>query len=146
MPKPLLDNTPNSAANTNTTNSATTQRRKAKRSTHDPASVLSPEMRDEIEAIVKAMVKKLAIDPHKDAFSVEEFCRRYGIGHQAAYDQLNGKHLVGHKPPGCDRTLIRHADAEHWIEQSPLYEKPPPKPKKPIESAPPCTPKIGEAA
>ena len=116
LPETTFDN-----ATINATSNTTARRRTSKRSTQFDG-VLSPEIRAAIEDIVEAVVKRRYVDPNAEAFSVKDFCRRYGIGHQTAYNQIADGHLVAHKPVGCDRTLIRRVDSERWIENAPTIK------------------------
>jgi len=94
------------------------RRHNSKPSTKDGPPALSPEIR----AAIEATVKRLYVDANVEAFSIEEFCLRYGVGRQLAYDEINAGRLVAHKPNECRRTLIRRVDAERWIEGSPTYK------------------------
>ncbi|MBV9152957.1 MAG: hypothetical protein JO204_14395, partial [Alphaproteobacteria bacterium] len=75
------------------------------------ANEIPPEYRAAIQAMIEAEMRRRYIDPNAAAFSVEQFCRHYGIGKQTAYEQIKAGHLVAHRPPDCDRTLIRRVDA-----------------------------------
>jgi hypothetical protein len=97
---------------------AINRRRNSKPSANHASSALSTETLGAIEAAVK----RLYVDPNAEAFSVAEFCLRYGVGRQLAYDEINAGRLVAHKPNECRRTLIRRVDAERWIEGSPTYK------------------------
>src|SRR3977135_2099178 len=89
---------------------ATNRRRNSKSSANDASSILSPEAL----AAIEAAVKRLYVDPNAEAFSIEQFCLRYGVGRQLAYDEINAGRLVAHKPKECRRTLIRRLDAQRW--------------------------------
>ena len=97
---------------------ATNRRRNSKPSTNNASSALSTETL----AAIEAAVKRLYVDPNAEAFSIEQFCLRYGVGRQLAYDEINAGRLVAHKPNECRRTLIRRVDAERWIDGSPTYK------------------------
>src|SRR5437868_12677986 len=43
----------------------------------------------ELLAVIEDLLRQKAVDPHKEAFSIEDFCRRYGISRTLAYDQIN---------------------------------------------------------
>jgi hypothetical protein len=57
-----------------------------------------------------------------EAFSVDEFCRRYGVSRSLAYDQIKAGYLKAHKPKDCDRTFILRVDAQRWAEESPVIQ------------------------
>ena len=97
---------------------ATNRRRNSKSSTNNASSALSTETL----AAIEAAVKRLYVDPNAEAYSIEGFCLRYGVGRQLAYDELNAGRLIGRKPENCRRTLIRRVDAERWIEGSRTYK------------------------
>ena len=73
----------------------------------DTANNISPELL----AVIEDLLRQKAVDPHKEAFSIEDFCRRYGISRTLAY-------LTARNPPGSDRTFILRADAQRWAEGS----------------------------
>jgi excisionase family DNA binding protein len=53
------------------------------------------------------------INDIKSAFSVEDFCERFGIGRTAAYAELKAGRLKAQK---CGRrTLIPRNEAERWL-------------------------------
>ena len=68
----------------------------------ETANNISPELL----AVIEDLLRQKAVDPHKEAFSIEDFCRRYGISRTLAYDQINLGYLTARKPPGSDRTFI----------------------------------------
>ena len=80
----------------------------------DTANNISPELL----AVIEDFLQHKAVDPHKEAFSIEDFCRRYGISRTLAYDQINLGYLTARKPPDSDRTFILRADAQRWAEGS----------------------------
>ena len=41
----------------------------------DIANNISPELL----GVIEHLLRQKAVDPHKEAFSIEDFCRRYGI-------------------------------------------------------------------
>jgi hypothetical protein len=90
--------------------------RKSKPSIKAAEPSLSPEIRAEIEAVVK----RLYVDPNAESFSIEAFCARYGVGRQLAYDEINAGRLVVKK--AGRRTLIHRADAERWLERLPGFK------------------------
>lgn len=49
----------------------------------------------------------------KRAFSISEFCSRYGIGRTKAYEEIASGHLRAVKVGR--RTLITESDAESWL-------------------------------
>jgi hypothetical protein len=53
-------------------------------------------------------------------FSVEEFCRRYGIGRTRAYQELNAGRLRARKVG--KRTIVTADDAESWLSCLPNLE------------------------
>jgi hypothetical protein len=57
-----------------------------------------------------------------EAFSISEFCRRYGVSRSLAYDQIKAGYLKAHKPRDCDRTFILRADAQRWAEDAPVIQ------------------------
>ena len=94
------------------------RRHNSKPSTKDGPPALSPEIR----AAIEATVKRLYVDANVEAFSIEEFCLRYGVGRQLAYDEIKAGRLVAVKAGGSRRTLIRRVAAERWIETSPTIK------------------------
>ena len=74
----------------------------------------------EIRAAIETVVKSRYVDPNAEAFSIEAFCARYGIGRQLAYDEINAGHLVAIKRGR--RTLIRRTDAERWLATAPPFK------------------------
>jgi excisionase family DNA binding protein len=116
MSKHLPDNTTGLEAAVTTNGADSNRRRNSKRSTKDALTTLSPEIR----AAIEAAVKRLYVDPNAQAFSIEEFCARYGVGRQLAYDEINAGRLVVKK--AGRRTLIHRADAERWLERLPGFK------------------------
>jgi hypothetical protein len=53
----------------------------------------------------------------QDAYSVEHFARRHGIGRTTAYEEIKAGRLVARKVRG--RTLIFAEDAKVWRESMP---------------------------
>jgi hypothetical protein len=51
------------------------------------------------------------------AFTVKEFCARYGIGHTAFYEEVNSGRLIAKKRG--NRTLIPRASARAWVNSLP---------------------------
>src|SRR5438105_14634440 len=80
----------------------------------DTENNISPELL----AVIEDFLQHKAVDPHKEAFSIEDFCRRYGISRTLAYDQINMGYLTARKPLGSDRTVILRADAQRWADGS----------------------------
>jgi len=86
---------------------ASGRRHNSKPSDERRAARLSPEIR----AAIEATVKRLYVDANVEAFSIEEFCLRYGVGRQLAYDEIKAGRLVAVKAGGSRRTLIRRVAA-----------------------------------
>jgi excisionase family DNA binding protein len=53
-------------------------------------------------------------DDHKQAYSIREFCARYGLGRQTIYDEINRGRLRVHKVG--KRSLILRADERIWLD------------------------------
>jgi hypothetical protein len=53
----------------------------------------------------------------KDAYSVDDFARRHGIGRTTAYEEIKDGRLVARKVRG--RTLVTIEDARAWREALP---------------------------
>lgn len=51
------------------------------------------------------------------AYSIPEFCQRYGIGRSTAYNEHNAGRLPFRKVG--NRSLILHGDAERWAASLP---------------------------
>jgi hypothetical protein len=66
---------------------------------------------------IDAYLKKHYVDPHAEAFSIDEFCLRYGIGRQLVYDELNSGRLVAKK--AGRRTIIPRLNGERWLNSLP---------------------------
>lgn len=86
------------------------------------AQGFSPETIALIQAMIDETVRRLYVEPHAEAFSISEFCTRYGISRTTAYEQIKHGWLKAKKPQNTDRTLIRRVDAEHWITSAPLMK------------------------
>ena len=56
----------------------------------------------------------------KRAFSIAEFCDRYGPGRSKAYEELKSGRLRGRKVG--KRTIITEDDAEDWLRRLPEIE------------------------
>jgi excisionase family DNA binding protein len=54
------------------------------------------------------------------AFSVEEFCRRFGVGRTKVYEELGLGRLRARKVGR--RTIITEDDAEDWLRRLPLMK------------------------
>jgi excisionase family DNA binding protein len=54
---------------------------------------------------------------HRDAFSVEDFAKRHGIGRSTAYEEIREGRLIARKLG--KRTLIVAEDARAWRESLP---------------------------
>ena len=61
----------------------------------------------------KMSPKNTDADRSRRAYSIGEFCTRYGLGRSKAYDELRSGRLRGVKVG--KRTLIREDDAEAWL-------------------------------
>lgn len=55
------------------------------------------------------------------AFSIPEFCKRYGIGRSTAYAEHNAGRLNFRKVG--NRSLILHGEAERWAASLPVSVK-----------------------
>jgi hypothetical protein len=53
----------------------------------------------------------------QDAFPIEEFARRHGIGRTTAYAEISAGRLIARKVRG--RTIVTAEDAKAWREQLP---------------------------
>jgi hypothetical protein len=53
------------------------------------------------------------------AFTLNEFCRRYGIGRTAVYEEINSGRLEARKRG--TKTLIAHAAARQWFATLPHF-------------------------
>ena len=105
-----------------TTNAATATRGTSNRSTPDRAESLSPELRVAMEALIEAGVEAVAkrrwIDPHAEAFSIEQFGLLNGnLGRQLIHDEINAGRL-GAKKVGS-RTIIPRSSSKQWLENLP---------------------------
>jgi excisionase family DNA binding protein len=56
----------------------------------------------------------------KRAFSIEEFCRRFGVGRTKVYEELRRGRLRARKIGR--RTIITEDDAEGWLRRLPLMK------------------------
>jgi excisionase family DNA binding protein len=71
----------------------------------------------------KYMNKKLGGAIENDgAYTVDEFCHRYGIGRTAFYVELAAGHLRAKKRGS--RTLVPRAEARRWFENLPSLAVP----------------------
>jgi excisionase family DNA binding protein len=57
-----------------------------------------------------------AVGPER-AFSIEEFCRRYGLGRTKAYEEIKLGRLRARKVGR--RTIVTQDDAENWLRHLP---------------------------
>jgi excisionase family DNA binding protein len=57
------------------------------------------------------------MDIEKRAFSIDEFCRRYGVGRTTAYEEIKAKRLQVAK--AGKRTLVTADAAESWLKSLP---------------------------
>ena len=67
-------------------------------------------------------LKKITMQ-HNDsdgAFTVEEFCRRFGVGRTAVYEEIKGGRLTARKRGS--RTLIARDEARRWFHNLPIFE------------------------
>lgn len=62
--------------------------------------------------------RTVAADEARRAFSIPEFCRRYGIGRSKVYEEIKAGRLIAVK--AGHRTLIREEDAEKWLRSLPI--------------------------
>jgi excisionase family DNA binding protein len=56
----------------------------------------------------------------REAFSVREFCARYGICRQTFYDEVHRGRLRAHKLGG--KTIVLRAEAETWVATMPALD------------------------
>ena len=81
-----------------------------------PTTTLSPTPTDTRAAVLNGSVES-ALGLTKLAYSLREFCDVVGIGRSLAYSEISAGHLVAVR---CGRrTLIRAADAQHWLANLP---------------------------
>ena len=59
-------------------------------------------------------------DTHDGAFTVDGFCRKYGIGRTSFYEEVNAGHLKAKKYG--KRTMIERAEARRWFANLPSFE------------------------
>jgi hypothetical protein len=81
----------------------------------EPAAASRPrktQVSPEIREVIESTARRLYLDP-VEAFSIDEFCRRYGIGRQLAYDEIKAGRLKVIKRGR--RTLVRRVDAAEWL-------------------------------
>ncbi|MFZ2081327.1 MAG: helix-turn-helix domain-containing protein [Xanthobacteraceae bacterium] len=62
------------------------------------------------------------MEGEKRAFSIAEFCRRYGVGRTKAYEELRQGRLRARKIGR--RTIVTKDDADDWLQQLPLIKTP----------------------
>jgi len=60
------------------------------------------------------------MEGEKRAFSIEEFCRRFGIGRTKVYEELKRGRLRARKIGR--RTIVTEDDAEAWLRRLPLVK------------------------
>jgi len=72
---------------------------------------------DDKHAAEKAAASVEASLAGKVAFSIEDFCRAYGVGRTLAYEEIVAGRLLTRK--AGRRTLIRAIDAEAWLDSLP---------------------------
>ena len=89
---------------------------------HKNLDALSPEIVDAIQAMIDEAIRRLYVDPHADALSVEQFCVRYGVGRTTVYQQIEAGRLRARQPEGVRRTLIPKAEADRWLASAPLLK------------------------
>ena len=63
------------------------------------------------------VVERVRMTPEQRAFSVEEFCKRYGIGRSSAYEEIRAGRLKCRKLGA--RTLVPQDSAEEWLASLP---------------------------
>jgi hypothetical protein len=68
----------------------------------------------------RSTVTASTLDPATLAYPINIFCLIAGVGRQLVYDEINAGRLVAKKVGR--RTLIRHADAERWLEAAPAFK------------------------
>jgi excisionase family DNA binding protein len=61
-----------------------------------------------------------AASPDDGAFTLEEFCKRYGVGRTAAYEEINSGRLEARKRG--TKTLIARSAARQWLAGLPRFE------------------------
>ena len=96
--------------------------RKSNRPKLDPADSLPPDHRAAvkvmIETEVEAVVKRRWIDPHAEAFSIEQFGLLNGnLGRQLIHDEINAGRLRAKKVGS--RTIIPRSSSKQWLENLP---------------------------
>jgi hypothetical protein len=99
-----------------------TASREPNRSTPDQADSIPPELRMAMERLievgVETVVKRRWIDPHAEAFSIEQFGLLNGnLGRQLIHDEINAGRL-GAKKVGS-RTIIPRSSSKQWLENLP---------------------------
>ncbi|MGA8693936.1 MAG: helix-turn-helix domain-containing protein [Xanthobacteraceae bacterium] len=62
------------------------------------------------------------MEGEKRAFSIAEFCRRYGVGRTKVYEELRQGRLRARKIGR--RTIVTKDDADDWLQQLPLIKTP----------------------
>jgi hypothetical protein len=58
---------------------------------------------------------------NRDAFSVDDFARRHGIGRTTVYEEIKKGRLIARKVQG--RTLVTAEDARAWREALPRFSE-----------------------
>jgi hypothetical protein len=96
--------------------------RKSNRPKLDPADSPPPDHRAAvklmIETEVEAVVKRRWIDPHAEAFSIEQFGLLNGnLGRQLIHDEINAGRLRAKKVGS--RTIIPRSSSQQWLENLP---------------------------
>jgi hypothetical protein len=74
-------------------------------------------MRTVAERLDQTVANGMAVIHDQDAFSVEDFARRHGIGRTLVYDEIREGRLVARKVRS--RTLVTAEDARAWRENLP---------------------------
>jgi excisionase family DNA binding protein len=62
----------------------------------------------------------MTMEVEKRAFSINEFCGRYGVGRTTAYDEIKAKRLLVVKVG--KRTLVPRDAAESWLKNLPTTQ------------------------
>lgn len=62
------------------------------------------------------------MEVEKLAFSIAEFCRRFGVGRTKVYEEVRQGRLRARKIGR--RTIITKDDADDWLQQLPLVKTP----------------------
>jgi hypothetical protein len=71
---------------------------------------------------VSKAIRTLTTDSSNNdgAFTLDEFCARYGLSRSGAYREINAERLAAKKRGA--RTMIDRAEANRWFEGLPRFE------------------------